>query len=168
MNNRYDTKTFFLAALKKEMDGMGHGGQAKTARAAGVSRSLLNDILKGRSVGAEEKRRAIAAALGFDDYEAFLDVGRALLKVPPVRKNPKPARRVNLSDELIELLQENRKLRNEIDFLKTQLGQIQALAQPGHDSKTIIDMDQTGYDIPAAITAHQAAAATFHGTVVAR
>jgi transcriptional regulator with XRE-family HTH domain len=124
--DKYDTKAFFLAALRKELAVLGHGGQAKTAKYAGVSRSLLNDIVKGRSTGAEEKRRAIAAALGFEDYEAFLDIGRSLMKVPAVRQTPEPARRAALSsDELIELLRENRQLRREVDTLKTELEKVQ-------------------------------------------
>jgi transcriptional regulator with XRE-family HTH domain len=119
--DKYGAKEFFVAALKNKLADMGHGGQAKTARYAGVSRGLLNDILKGRSFGAEEKRRAIAAALGYGDYEAFLDIGRSLLKVPAVRVSPEPARASALSDELVELLRENRKLRREIEALKTKL-----------------------------------------------
>ena len=123
--DKYDTKEFFLAALKKELAGMGHGGQAKTARYAGVSRSLLNDILKGRSFGAEEKRRAIAAALGFEDYEAFLDIGRSLLNVSAVRDNSKPVHQPTMLNELIELLRENRKLRGEVEALKAELEKVQ-------------------------------------------
>jgi transcriptional regulator with XRE-family HTH domain len=128
--DKYDTKEFFLAALKKELASMGHGGQARTARHAGVSRSLLNDILKGRIFGAEEKRRAIAAALGYDDYEAFLDIGRSLMKVSAVRNVPEPVPVSALSCELIELLRENRKLRREVDALKTELETAGCAAPP--------------------------------------
>jgi transcriptional regulator with XRE-family HTH domain len=128
--DKYNTKAFFVLALKKELDNLGHGGQAKIARCAGVSRSLLNDIVKGRSFGGEAKRLAIAAALGYDDYETFLDIGRALMKVAVVRQAPTPARKAAMSDELIELLQENRKLRLEIDALKTELGKVSGIGRP--------------------------------------
>ena len=128
--NKYDTMAFFSAALKKEITSLGHGGQAKTAQYAGVSRSLLNDILKGRSFGMEEKRRAIAAALGYEDYETFLDIGRSLLNVSAVRKSPQPAHKPSLSDELLELLRENRKLRLEIDDLKAELEKVTCAGLP--------------------------------------
>jgi transcriptional regulator with XRE-family HTH domain len=68
----------FRAALEKKIREMGRGGQARLADKAGLSRSYLNDILKGRTRGDEDTRRAIAAAAGYA-YEEFLELGRAML-----------------------------------------------------------------------------------------
>ena len=119
--SRYDTKPFFVRALKKELGRLGHGGQAQVARASGVSKTLLSDIINGRTFGAEEKRRAIAAALGYEDYEAFLDIGRKLMKVPTVRQPLKRERKAASSGELIELLRENRELRIDLDQARKQI-----------------------------------------------
>lgn len=127
---KYDTKSFFLAALKHELTKLGYGGQAKIARHAGISKSLLNDILGGRSSGSDEKRRAIAGALGYEDFEAFLDVGRRLLNIPLVRQASKAGRKSSSRVELIELLRENRRLRLEIDALKSELAIFKSMAGP--------------------------------------
>ena len=120
--DNYDTKELFLAALKKELADMDHGDQAGTDGYAGVSVSLLNDSLRDSSFGAEEKRRTVAAALGFEDYEAFLDIGRTMTVLV--------MHQAALEDELIELLRENRKLRREIDDLKAELEKVQGLMLP--------------------------------------
>jgi transcriptional regulator with XRE-family HTH domain len=63
-----------------------HGDQSSLADQAEISRPYLNDILNGRRGGTEEKRRALAAALGYPGrhYEDFLDLGRAICAGRPL------------------------------------------------------------------------------------
>lgn len=122
--SKYDTRPFFVKALKKELARLGRGGQAQIARYSGISKSLLSDIISGRTFGAEEKRRSIAAALGYEDYEAFLDVGRRLMKAAPVRQSPLKNPKESRPDELMELLRENRQLRIDLDQARRQIEQL--------------------------------------------
>lgn len=71
----------FRVALEHLLKQGGRGTQARVARDAAISTSYLNDILRGRTYGAEETRRQIARALGMD-YEELLNHGRKLLKLP--------------------------------------------------------------------------------------
>ena len=71
----------FRVALNALLTEHGRGAQAKLARDADISTSYLNDILRGRTYGAEETRRQLAKALGMD-YEQLLNYGRKLLKIP--------------------------------------------------------------------------------------
>lgn len=71
----------FRAALEHLLRERGRGAQAKLARDADISTSYLNDILRGRSYGSEEKRRQIAQSLGLN-YEELLNYGRRVLKMP--------------------------------------------------------------------------------------
>jgi len=73
--------TIFRVALQQLLDKAERGAQAKLARDAGISSSYLNDILKGRTYGAEETRRQLAKALGME-YEELLNYGRKVLKIP--------------------------------------------------------------------------------------
>jgi len=57
--------------------GTERGAQARLAREAEVSASQLNDILKGRSSGSEETRRAIAKAIG-RLYEDIISIGKGI------------------------------------------------------------------------------------------
>jgi transcriptional regulator with XRE-family HTH domain len=67
-----------------------HGDQSALADQAEISRPYLNDLLNGRRGGTEEKRRALAAALGYPGrhYEDFLDLGRALCAGRPQPEPP--------------------------------------------------------------------------------
>lgn len=71
----------FRVALEHLLRERGRGAQAKLARDADISTSYLNDILRGRTYGAEETRRQLARALGMD-YESLLNYGRKILKIP--------------------------------------------------------------------------------------
>lgn len=71
----------FLAALAHHIKKGGHGAQSAIARAADITPSYLNDIVKSRAQGSEETRRKIAQAVGMD-YEDMLTQGRRLLKMP--------------------------------------------------------------------------------------
>ena len=111
-----DVRQFFMAALKAELEKRGHGFQSELAQKAGVSKSTVNDILKGRSSGSDHNRRAMATALGYLDYEEFLDIGRRLSGVKPLRgKSNKAGKSTAETPALVDLLLENRALRLRID-----------------------------------------------------
>lgn len=69
-------KDVFRAALTQLLQE--RGTQSRCAKAAGITPSSLNDIVKGRKQGSEETRRAIAQALG-RSYEDMLNLGREAL-----------------------------------------------------------------------------------------
>ena len=56
----------------------------------GISPSEINDIVKGRAAGKEEKRRKIAEELGYR-YEEFLAIGRMVLEGKPEEEIEKTA-----------------------------------------------------------------------------
>lgn len=74
----------FKTALQKTMPG--RFKQKELAEKVDISVSYFNDLYKGRKSGQENLRRAIALALGYDDYEAFLDVGRRELGMKTLRQ----------------------------------------------------------------------------------
>ena len=59
----YHAGIYFVAALKAQLADKERGFQTQLAKLAGVSRNLLNDIIKGRSFGADDKRRALLVPL---------------------------------------------------------------------------------------------------------
>lgn len=73
----------FKTALQKIMPG--RFKQKELAEKVNISVSYFNDLYKGRKNGQESVRRAIAAALGYEDYESFLDVGRRELGLKILR-----------------------------------------------------------------------------------
>lgn len=73
----------FKTALQKTMPG--RFKQKELAEQVNISVSYFNDLYKGRKSGQEHVRRAIASALGYEDYEAFLDVGRLELGIKTLR-----------------------------------------------------------------------------------
>jgi transcriptional regulator with XRE-family HTH domain len=83
-----DINKTFQAALEHFLTK--RGDQAALADRTDVSTSHINDILKGRRGGTEEKRRALAAALGYPGrhYEDFLDLGRAICAGRPLPEPP--------------------------------------------------------------------------------
>jgi len=66
------------------------GEQAALAKRIGMPTTTLGDIKQGRRNASDEKKRAIAAELGFSGrhYENFLDIGRAVLAGRPVPEPP--------------------------------------------------------------------------------
>ena len=128
-----DVRQFFMAALKAELEKRGHGFQSELAKRAGVSRSTVNDILKGRSSGSDRNRRAMAEALGYTDYEDFLDIGRQLSGAKPVRAERNSLYQSSAEiPAVLELLVENRSLRirleeqsREMESLKTRLARLE-------------------------------------------
>jgi len=128
-----DVRQFFMAALKAELEKRGHGFQAELAKRAGVSKSTVNDILKGRSSGSDRNRRAMAEALGYTDYEEFLDIGRQLSGAEPVRTERNSLYQSSTEiPAVLELLVENRSLRirleeqsQEMEGLKTRLARLE-------------------------------------------
>jgi len=87
-----DISQIFQEALKHIFEQVltKHGDKATLSRRVDISTSQLGDILAGRSGTTEEKRRALAAALGYPGrgYEDFLDLGRAIRAGRPP---PEPA-----------------------------------------------------------------------------
>jgi transcriptional regulator with XRE-family HTH domain len=59
--------------------------QAATARGAGKSKQLLNDIVKGRTVASPETMLALARVLGLGDLEATI-----LRWWPVLNEEPEP------------------------------------------------------------------------------
>ena len=88
MADMEDINKIFQTALQYFMDK--RGDQAALASRTDISTSHINDILKGRRGGTEEKRRALAAALGYPGhfYEDFMGLGRAILDGRPI---PEPS-----------------------------------------------------------------------------
>ena len=83
-----DINSIFKAGLEHFMTR--RGDQAALSARSGVSTTQINDILKGRHGCTEEKRRVLAAALGYPgrQYEDFLDLGRAVLAGQPIPATP--------------------------------------------------------------------------------
>lgn len=67
----------FREALNSLLKKQGHGSQARLADSVRISRSVLNDIVKGRTGGPEELREKLAQELGFT-YEGMISLGRKL------------------------------------------------------------------------------------------
>jgi hypothetical protein len=86
-----DLGDVFLEALKHCLTDKPYGFKSKVSREAGISPGHLGDLLAGRTYGPEERRRAIAAALGYlgESYEDFLQIGRNIKAGrPPDAGNP--------------------------------------------------------------------------------
>lgn len=73
----------FQAAMQKTM--AGRIKQKELAEKIDISIPYINDLIRGRKTGQESVRRRIAEALGYSDYEAFLDIGRKELGQKPLR-----------------------------------------------------------------------------------
>jgi len=69
--------TYFVTALKAEVERGPRGTRSKLARLANISRGQVTDILNGIQNGSEETKRAIASALGWE-YEELLKYGKCL------------------------------------------------------------------------------------------
>lgn len=78
----------FQAAMQKTM--AGRIKQKELAEQIDISVPYINDLFRGRKVGQESVRRRIALALGYSDYEAFLDIGRKELGQKPLRQPNDP------------------------------------------------------------------------------
>lgn len=74
IGRKYFMDDIFKTALQKTI--RGRFKQKDLAERVNISVSYFNDLFKGRKSGQETLRRAIASALGYEDYESFLDVGR--------------------------------------------------------------------------------------------
>jgi len=136
--NEVDDRIFFVAALKAELKKHGYGAQAELSKKSGVSKSLINDIVNGRTYGAERKRRALATALGYPDYEDFLNLGRKTMGKPLVKRTfePSPVPAENMPELLLELLLENRSLRIERDAKNQEIAE---LRQEVSTARTLCD-----------------------------
>ncbi len=67
----------FVAGVEIKIAPLGWGAQKRVARAAGISPTYLNDILKKRRKATEETRRKIARALN-STYEEIVTIGRKI------------------------------------------------------------------------------------------
>lgn len=76
----------FRTALTKMLSDLGHGAQARLADHANISRSVLNDIVKGRTPGSEDVRQKLASIFGYN-YEDFLKIGRDILSPNNITTN---------------------------------------------------------------------------------
>jgi len=87
-----DINKIFQAALKETVDRelTERGERAAFARKVDIPQSRLNDILSGHTGTVEEKRRSLAAALGYHGhlYDYFLDRGRAIVAGRPIPEPP--------------------------------------------------------------------------------
>lgn len=68
----------FISALNFLLKREGHGSQARLARALNIDGGYLNNILKGRTPGSQEKKENIAEYFKLQ-YESMLSLGRRLL-----------------------------------------------------------------------------------------
>lgn len=68
----------FRAAFEYLLAKKGYGAQAAITRKTGVQKSYINNILKGRSPGDEERRRVIANALDIK-YDDMISLGKSIL-----------------------------------------------------------------------------------------
>jgi len=75
---RNEAQKQFVAALNFLLRREGRGSQAKLARALKIDSGYLNNIVKGRSPGSQEKKEKIAAYFDLH-YESMLSLGRWLL-----------------------------------------------------------------------------------------
>ena len=85
-------RTPFAVALTFFLDKGERGTAASLARKVGVSPPYISELASGRKVGKEDKRRAVASALGIS-YESFLHLGRLLLSGVPGEEALEQARR---------------------------------------------------------------------------
>ena len=68
----------FVAALNFLLKKEGRGSQARLARAIGIDSGYLNNIVKGRTPGSQEKKEKIASYFNLR-YESMLSLGRWIL-----------------------------------------------------------------------------------------
>ncbi|MDR1576724.1 MAG: helix-turn-helix transcriptional regulator [Deltaproteobacteria bacterium] len=125
MKNRDDDRAF-VTAFKAEVKKRGFGAQTELAEKSGVSKSLINDIINDRTFGKVKTHQSLAAALGYQDFDIFLEMGRKLAKEEQFRQ----ARLASVSGEsqwsgevpsLLEILIENRSLRLELERIRQEL-----------------------------------------------
>ena len=69
---------YYSAALKAQLEIMPKGFRKILVKKTGAQSSQITDIIHGRVSGSEERRRAIAHALGWE-YEEFIRYGKSLI-----------------------------------------------------------------------------------------
>lgn len=79
MNKATDTYNWFMTALKSEIKGRWSRRQKALAPEAGISASMLNDILSGRKEASFSTQVGIANACG-KTYPDLLNFGRQLVE----------------------------------------------------------------------------------------
>ncbi|MDR1609148.1 MAG: helix-turn-helix transcriptional regulator [Deltaproteobacteria bacterium] len=123
MKNRDDDRAFVLA-FKAEIKKRGFGAQTDLAEKSGVSKSLINDIINGRTFGKVKTHKALALALGFMDFEGFLAIGRKLEQDERTLARQATSNEALANPEaptLLEILIENRFLRLELEKTRQEL-----------------------------------------------
>jgi transcriptional regulator with XRE-family HTH domain len=124
--NKLDNRQAFRAAVKAELDKKGFGAQVELARLSGVSKSMVNDIVNGRTFGGMKTRLRLATCLGYETYEKFVDYGKTILEGQreSLEKEiglQESLKRTKALPSVIELLVENRTLRIELEQTRKQL-----------------------------------------------
>jgi transcriptional regulator with XRE-family HTH domain len=124
MKNRDDDRAF-VRAVKAEIAKRGFGSQTELAEKSGVSKSLINDIINGRTFGKIKTQLALTTALGYKSLEEIWEMGRRL-----AREERQSQTRAGSEGEfsghgeipsLLEILVENRALRIELGRLRREL-----------------------------------------------
>jgi transcriptional regulator with XRE-family HTH domain len=134
MKKNHLERQAFRAGLIFEIDRLGFGGQAELSRRSGISRSMVNDILSGRTFGKLKTREALAKALNHPDYASLLEYGKKVAEELDASSRPE----ANLVGSYLNppnldlLLLENRALRIENDKLKSQLKKYKKLLSAAH------------------------------------
>lgn len=103
MDSRITPTELYRIALVAELSDRGRGAQTRLAGEVGISRSQLNDIVKGRTGGPEGLRNKIAYALGWT-YEEMLTRGRAIFAGEVQPDEDGYSRAADVRDEKIALL----------------------------------------------------------------
>lgn len=126
-----DAAKYFCMAFQVEIKSRGRGIQKELSVQTGVSEGLICDLKKGRTKGSVEKHRLLAEALG-SDYDDFIVKGRQLEqeKLGPQtaagctdkemweEKYHLAQKVIAAQDKMIAEMDENKRLRLEIEVLK--------------------------------------------------
>jgi transcriptional regulator with XRE-family HTH domain len=141
MKNTNETMAF-QAAFRQKIQMLGYGSQCELSAKSGVSKSMINDILRGRSFGKLVTRSKLIKALDFPDYESFLNYGKQLILQEKISTTLTESGTLPMASAIpVEvptlevLLAENRALRIEVDKLRQDLSDFRsAFAEPTMDT----------------------------------
>jgi hypothetical protein len=115
-NDNPSIDEIFSVTFKKTFDPTAYGARSKLAKQVGLSAAQFNKLCLGASATSEDTRRKIAIALGFDDYEAFLDIGRVSLGLKSLSKTSSEASELDRNDNSY-FLEEKLKYLNQIQVM---------------------------------------------------
>jgi transcriptional regulator with XRE-family HTH domain len=119
----------FRAGLLYELERLGFGGQSQLSKRSGVSRSMVNDILSGRTFGKLKTRESLARALNYPDYFSLMEFGRKVASELESSPNPEDnlVGTYLVPPTLETLLVENRSLRIENKRILEELRKLRKL-----------------------------------------